>query len=573
MSQDDEPLFELGAWTPALEKYAAAVSLTAHLYDSTGNLVCGPIFPTSLFELVARDGTPVEFADCAAKCVVHTGHETIFHGEDGITVLGTPLRLDNEIVGAAVAGYALRQFPNRLAVQRFSRKHGVRADRVWDVIRIVPPIAQNQLIVRAELLRVLGESLLKEQLNSRNSARLYEESRAANRAKDEFLSVLSHELRTPLNVIVTSIALARVKQHDPAVMGRVLANIERSTEAQSRVIDDLLDISSIVTGRLRVEMAPVDLSALIHESLETVRPAAEAKAITLEHDIESAVTVWADRARLQQVLWNLLSNAVKFTLIDGRVGIKVQQHQHKSMVAITVSDTGEGIAPDFLPHVFERFTQFDTSASRRHLGLGLGLAIARYLVEMHGGTIRAESAGPGRGAEFTIELPLKIAESTWTSQAAETSEIRGTQATNVGNQYGRDQDSVMLDGITVLVIEDHKDAREVLSTLLEQVHASVSTAASAAEALAVLPQVKPDVLIVDIGLPDEDGYSLLKKVRALAPEQGGQVPAIALTGFTREQDRRMAAVAGFQQHVSKPLKIAELLSALKYIVEENHLVG
>lgn len=573
MSQDDEPLFELGAWTPALEKYAAAVSLTAHLYDSTGNLVCGPIFPTSLFELVARDGTPVEFADCAAKCVVHTGHETIFHGEDGITVLGTPLRLDNEIVGAAVAGYALRQFPNRLAVQRFSRKHGVRADRVWDVIRIVPPIAQNQLIVRAELLRVLGESLLKEQLNSRNSARLYEESRAANRAKDEFLSVLSHELRTPLNVIVTSIALARVKQYDPAVMGRVLANIERSTEAQSRVIDDLLDISSIVTGRLRVEMAPVDLSALIHESLETVRPAAEAKAITLEHDIESAVTVWADRARLQQVLWNLLSNAVKFTLIDGRVGIKVQQHQHKSMVAITVSDTGEGIAPDFLPHVFERFTQFDTSASRRHLGLGLGLAIARYLVEMHGGTIRAESAGPGRGAEFTIELPLKIAESTWTSQAAETSEIRGTQATNVGNQYGRDQDSVMLDGITVLVIEDHKDAREVLSTLLEQVHASVSTAASAAEALAVLPQVKPDVLIVDIGLPDEDGYSLLKKVRSLAPEQGGQVPAIALTGFTREQDRRMAAVAGFQQHVSKPLKIAELLSALKYIVEENHLVG
>lgn len=573
MSQDDEPLFELGAWTPALEKYAAAVSLTAHLYDSTGNLVCGPIFPTSLFELVARDGTPVEFADCAAKCVVHTGHETIFHGEDGITVLGTPLRLDNEIVGAAVAGYALRQFPNRLAVQRFSRKHGVRADRVWDVIRIVPPIAQNQLTVRAELLRVLGESLLKEQLNSRNSARLYEESRAANRAKDEFLSVLSHELRTPLNVIVTSIALARVKQYDPAVMGRVLANIERSTEAQSRVIDDLLDISSIVTGRLRVEMAPVDLSALIHESLETVRPAAEAKAITLEHDIESAVTVWADRARLQQVLWNLLSNAVKFTLIDGRVGIKVQQHQHKSMVAITVSDTGEGIAPDFLPHVFERFTQFDTSASRRHLGLGLGLAIARYLVEMHGGTIRAESAGPGRGAEFTIELPLKIAESTWTSQAAETSEIRGTQATNVGNQYGRDQDSVMLDGITVLVIEDHKDAREVLSTLLEQVHASVSTAASAAEALAVLPQVKPDVLIVDIGLPDEDGYSLLKKVRALAPEQGGQVPAIALTGFTREQDRRMAAVAGFQQHVSKPLKIAELLSALKYIVEENHLVG
>lgn len=321
-----------------------------------------------------------------------------------------------------------------------------------------------------------------------------------------------------------------------------------------------------------MEMAPVDLPTLIRESLETVRPAAEAKAITLEHDIESAVTVWADRARLQQVLWNLLSNAVKFTSLHGRVGVKVQ-HPGKSTVAITVRDTGEGIAQDFLPHVFERFTQFDTSASRRHPGLGLGLAIARHLVEMHGGTIRAESAGPGHGAEFTIELPTKMAESTCTEQASETSEIEETQPTNNGSQYRRDQDSLTLDGITVLVIEDHKDAREVLSTLLEQVHASVSTAASAAEALAVLPQVKPDVLIVDIGLPDEDGYSLLKKVRSLSPEQGGQVPAIALTGFTREQDRRTAALAGFQQHVSKPLKVDELLSVLKHIVEENRNVG
>lgn len=576
MSQDDESFFPLGAWPPALEKYAAVVNLTVQLYDSAGGLVCGSIFPTPLFELVARGGNPLEFADCAATCLAQTGHEIIIHGEDGITVLGVSLRLDNTIVGAAVTGYALRKFPDRLTVQRFSRKHGLRPDSVWNLVRTVAPIAQNQLAVRGELLRVLGESLLREQLNSRNSARLYAESRAANRAKDEFLSVLSHELRTPLNVIVTSIALGRIKKNDLTVIGRVLDNIERSTQAQVRLIDDLLDISRIVTGKLRIEMAAVDLSPLIRESLETVRPTAEAKGITFEHDTESSVMVWADRARLQQVLWNLLSNAIKFTPVRGRVGVKVHQHTNNSTVMITISDSGEGIAQDFLPHVFERFTQYDASTSRRHFGLGLGLAIARHLVEMHGGSIRAESAGPGRGAEFTIELPLNAKLTMMPpppmAPASEIRWIEATQPSSITDQYQLNVDNSTLDGIKILVIDDHIDGREMLGTLLEQVRAQVSTAASATEALAVLPQVKPDILVVDIGLPDEDGYSLLKKVRSLPPEQGGQVPAIALTGFTREQDRRMAAAAGFQRHISKPLNVEELLAALKHFVEKNHNV-
>ena len=570
MPRNGEPLLELAAWTPALEKYGAAVALTVELYDSACCLVCSPVFPTPLFELVASNGAPSEFAECASRCLAQTGYEIVLHADDGITVLGVPLRLDNKIVGAAVAGYALGTFPNRLAIQRFSRKHRLAVDRLWQLVRDVPPMPQKQLTVRGELLRVLGEALLREQLNSRNSARLYEESRAANRAKDEFLSVLSHELRTPLNAIVTWIAVGRIKKHDSAALGQVLDNIERSSEAQVRVVDDLLDISRIVTGRLRVDLAPVELTPLVRESLETVHPAATAKAITFEQELEGSVTVLGDRARLRQILWNLLSNAVKFTPENGRVGVKVQQTGNSS-IAITVSDSGVGIAKDFLPHVFERFTQYDASTSRRHLGLGLGLAITRHLVEMHGGTIRAESAGPGKGSEFIIELPLNThVDAGSTLQTPEWRPMEATEQASAAYRYNPKGDDSLLNGIRILAIDDHIDSRESLSTLLEHFGACVSTAASAAEALAVLPRVKPEILIVDIGLPDEDGYSLLKKVRALPIGEGGQIPAVALTGFTREQDRQMAASAGFERHLAKPVNIRELLSTLKNLVEQQH---
>jgi signal transduction histidine kinase/CheY-like chemotaxis protein len=568
MPRDGEPLLELAAWTPALEKYGAVAALTVELYDSASCLVCGPVFPTPLFELVASKGSPSEFAECASRCLAQTGYEIVLHADDGITILGVPLRLDNKIVGAAVAGYALGRFPDRLAIQRFSRKHRLAVDHVWELVRAVPPMSQNQLTVRGELLRVLGEALLKEQLNSRNSAKLYEESRVANRAKDEFLSVLSHELRTPLNAIVTWTAVGRIKKYDSAAVGQVLDNIERSSEAQVRVIDDLLDISRIVTGRLRVDMAPVDLTPLVRESLETVHPAATAKAIALEQELEGSVTVLGDRARLRQILWNLLSNAVKFTPANGRVGVKVQQTGNSS-IAITISDSGVGIAKDFLPHVFERFTQYDASTSRRHLGLGLGLAITRYLVEMHGGTIRAESAGPGKGAEFIIELPLNTNVDAGSTLRPESRPTEATEPASAAYRYNPDADDWLLNGVRILAIDDHIDTRESLSTLLEQFGASVSTAGSAAEALAALPRVKPEILIVDIGLPDEDGYSLLKKVRALPIAEGGHIPAVALTGFTREQDRRMAASVGFQRHLAKPINVEELLSTLKHLVEQQ----
>jgi CheY-like chemotaxis protein len=428
----------------------------------------------------------------------------------------------------------------------------------------------RQLLIRGELLRVLGEGLLKEQAKTRESAFLYEESRRANRAKDEFLSILSHELRTPLNAMVASIALAQTKTKDPVFVGRQLDTIARNVKAQVHIIDDLLDVSRIVTGKLRIEVAPVDLASLISESLNTIRPAAEAKSISLERELDHCVgTLIGDRDRLQQVLWNLLSNAVKFTPSNGCVRVRLRR-VGDSKAAIDVIDTGEGIEAEFLPHVFERFTQSDSSAARRHLGLGLGLAIARHLVEMHGGTIAAESPEGGRGTRFTIELPVKRESDAAITEESKSSQVTSAASLENGETSTQTQlDPHMLAGLVVMVVDDNVEARELVSELLELAGAQVVLAGSAPEALNILERVQPDVLVADIGLPDEDGYSLLKKVRALPPERGGRVPAVALTGFTRQEDRQLAESAGFQRHLSKPLKVEDLVSAVKSLTDNQ----
>jgi signal transduction histidine kinase/CheY-like chemotaxis protein len=554
MAPEIETLFDRATWSSALEKYAAVVHLAVQLYDSSGALVNGPAGPTPLFELVAHDGSPPEFAECAASCLAQPENtaKIVINKTDDIAVIGAPLRLDHRMVGAAVAGFALSKFPDSLSIERFSRRHGLSTEELWAICRALSPVHERQLTMRAELLQVIGESLLREQAKSRESARLYKESRQANRTKDEFLSVLSHELRTALNAIVASIAVGQMKRDDPAVVGRVL---DRIAKAQVQVIDDLLDVSRIVTGKLRMELAPIELNKLVADSLDTIRPAAEAKAIELVPVIDSSAgVIVADRTRLQQVLWNLLSNAVKFTAIGGRVQVMVRR-AGEEQGAITVNDNGEGIDPAFLPHVFERFSQSESSTSRRHFGLGLGLAISRHLVEMHGGTIRAESQGQGKGASFTIELPLKHRPGMTASRAPEPLQSTGISPPSPDNGSAAAINEQAVRGLTVMLVEDDLDGREALASLLEHFGVNVVTAASAAETLATLPRVKPDVLLADIGLPDEDGYSLLKKVRALPVEQGGRVPALALTGFTRDQDRRLALAAGFQGHVGKPFKI------------------
>lgn len=380
------------------------------------------------------------------------------------------------------------------------------------------------------------------------------EAEKLNQLKDEFLSIVSHELRTPLNAILGWSHLLRRKKVDPATLNRALETIERNTRAQVQLIDDLLDISRIATGKIRLNVQSVELLPVIEAAIDTVRLAADAKNIRLQSVLDSAVgPVLGDPERLQQIVWNLLSNAIKFTPKHGRVQVYLQQIN--SHVEIVVADTGQGISAEFLPYVFERFRQGDSSITRSFGGLGLGLAIVRQLVELHGGTVHAESPGEGKGATFTVKLPL---------MAVEARAIEPERAHLAGRDGDTFESSPRLDGLRILVVDDDADTRDLLTHTLEAFGAKVMAATSADEAISALTEssIPMDILISDIGMPDEDGYALLRRVRALEPENGGKIPAIALTAYARTQDRRATLLDGFQSHVAKPVEPAELIAVI-----------
>jgi len=332
--------------------------------------------------------------------------------------------------------------------------------------------------------------------------------------------------------------------------------VERSARAQAQKVDDLLDISRIVAGRMRLEVQPMELAPVVEAALDAVRPAAAARDIRLEPVLETgAGSVRGDAHRLQQVVWNLLTNAIKFTPQGGRVSVRLRRTE--AHVELEVADSGRGIAPAFLPHVFERFRQADGGVTRRYGGLGLGLAIVRHLVELHGGTVQAHSEGEGRGACFTVRLPLA---GTCTAKARPSRTLPALQGTIPPEHLPE------LSGVRVLVVEDEESTRELLRVVLEERRAEVTVASSAAEAFEYLMRSPPDMLVSDIGLPGEDGYSLIRRVRALGPERAGRVPAAALTAFTRLEDRTRALAAGFQVHVPKPIDPAELVMAIANLV-------
>ncbi|MBD1847681.1 response regulator [Cyanobacteria bacterium FACHB-63] len=398
----------------------------------------------------------------------------------------------------------------------------------------------------ADLLEQQQAEAQRQQLLAQEQA-AREEAERANRVKDEFLTVLSHELRTPLNPILGWANLLINKKLDEAKTAHALATIQRNAKLQSELIEDLLDVSRILSGKISLDVAPVNLAATILGAIETVRLAAEAKSIKVEASLALDIGLVAgDPTRLQQVFWNLLSNGVKFTPPGGQVSIRLERLD--SYAYITVSDTGRGIAPDFLPYMFDYFRQADGSTTREFGGLGLGLAIVRYLVELHGGTVRAESPGEGQGATFIIRLPVMP-----TPPEANQDEQSPEQALD-------------LKSIKILIVDDETDTRELVAFTLEQQGAQVTAVSSAYEALVVLPQVKPDVLLSDIGMPGMDGYMLIQQVRTLAPEQGGQVPAIALTAYAGEINQQHAIAAGFQKHISKPIEPEELVQAIAHLV-------
>ena len=384
------------------------------------------------------------------------------------------------------------------------------------------------------------------------------EAERAGRIKDEFLATLSHELRTPLNAILGWSQIIRRSNCDAADVEEGIEVIERNARVQTQIIEDLLDMSRIISGKMRLDVQPINLSDVIRAAAETIGPAANAKEIRVQLVLDPrAATLSGDPNRLQQVFWNLLSNSIKFSPKGGRVQVLLERID--SHLEVSIIDSGDGIEPAFLPHVFDRFTQADAATTRSHGGLGLGLAIVKQLVELHGGTVMAKSPGRGQGSTFVVLLPL-------TPIHPDPQPVPQRRHPTADAMTSSAESCVQIAGVRVLVVDDEPDARALLRRVLEDCDAIVSAAPSVERAMAVLQTERPDVLISDIGMPGEDGYSLIRRVRRLASDAGGSIPAIALTAYASSEDRVQSVLAGFQHHLAKPVEPAELVAMVASLV-------
>jgi PAS domain S-box-containing protein len=462
----------------------------------------------------------------------------------------------------AIAGAFQKTIEGKAPSEGFELRFRRRNEERFDVLVTPVPLRDSRGILTGWLASVIDMTERKrvEEERARLLAREQQsrrEAEAANRAKDEFLATISHELRTPLNAIYGWARLLQMGDLDAETVASAYETIERNAKAQAQLIDDLLDVSRIIAGRLRLDVRAIALGPVIEAAIETVQPAAEAKGISLQSRFDEKVgPISGDPDRLQQVIWNLLSNAIKFTPSGGRVEVRLDQIDFA--VQIHVQDTGIGISPEFLPYVFDRFRQAEGTSTRIYGGLGLGLAIVRHLVELHGGTVSADSAGEGRGASFTVTLPLKLP----TPASVDPEMRRPGKERTLSLTSER-----MLDGIEILLVDDEADARELLTLILQRAGARVIPASSVREAIDRIKKKKPDLLVSDIEMPGEDGYSLIRRVRAQEAERGeGGLSAVALTAYAGRADRRRALMAGFQKHVPKPVDPAALVAAVAGLI-------
>jgi signal transduction histidine kinase/ActR/RegA family two-component response regulator len=402
--------------------------------------------------------------------------------------------------------------------------------------------------------RKLAEEERERLLQQEKAAR--EEAEVASRMKDEFLATISHELRTPLTSILGWATMLTNRSLSESQTLRAVQVIQQSAKSQARLVDDILDTSRIITGRLKLDAQPVDIEQVFQAAVDVIRPSADVKRITLRVRIDDkGGTILGDANRLQQVIWNLLSNAVKFT--DEGGSIEARLSRAGGQIEVSISDTGIGIDPRFLPYIFERFRQADSTSTRRYGGIGLGLAIVRHMVEMHGGSVSASSPGIGLGSTFTVKFPAMAPAR---PEPAKTRERKPESKPPVDRKYA--QACQRLDGVRVLVVEDHLDTLEMLGIILDKCGAKVISTSSARDALKALEDNHPDVLVSDLAMPDQDGYDLIAQVRSRTPEQGGTIPAVALSAYTRPEDRTHALAAGFQKHVAKPVNPEELIAVV-----------
>jgi len=433
---------------------------------------------------------------------------------------------------------------------------GVIAAAFWDETSPTP--ADNLVLnvaVSQTVIAVQNARLLRSVQASRKQAE------AANRMKDEFLATVSHELRTPLTAILGWANMLRTGELDSSQTKLAVETIERNARLQDQLVNDLLDLGRITTGKLRLNVSPIDPISPLEAAVEALRPAAEAKGIRIQKIIDTSVgAISGDPERLQQVVWNLLSNAIKFTAKNGRIQVRLERIN--SHLEIIVSDTGIGIKQEFLPFVFDRFRQGDSAPTRSHGGLGLGLAIVRHLVELHGGEVHADSHGEGQGATFTVKLPV--------IPVYQRQEIEERVHPRIAALLPQIEATDRIDGVRVLVVDDEPDTRELLKTMLASCGAEVTMAASAKLALEEMQRSQFDVIVSDIGMPEVDGYELMQRIRCLPVELGGKTPAVALTAYARSQDRLRALRVGYKMHVSKPIERAELIVVVASIVDRSH---
>jgi signal transduction histidine kinase/ActR/RegA family two-component response regulator len=532
-------VFQAETWRVALERYGAATGTTVAVYETPERLILGPVYPTPLFETMnrGRDATAMFSAgvrDCLAQ------NDPVVIEEHGVALVASSLRLGDQVVGAVVAGYGLTAFPEEAAVRRFTLRHDLAFLPVWRAIRRQAPLTSARVTVYAELLAALTDTLLSENARAHDYAVTVARLAHTNQAKDQFLAMLAHELRNPLAPIQIAVQVISTGEGGTPALQKARQIVDRQVQHLSRLLDDLLDVSRITTGKVELRKEPVNLAAAVANALDASRSHIEQREHCLSVSLpEEPIVLDADPTRFEQVITNLVNNAAKYTAPHGHISVTARRENDQAV--LSVRDDGMGIAPDLIPHVFDLFTQADRSLVRAGGGLGIGLTIVRSLVELHGGTATVESEGPGRGSEFIIRLPLG----------------RRPDAPS----RPQTQDAVVVGPLRVLVIEDNADSRDALRAFLELDGHHVEVAEDGVRGADMARAARPDVALIDIGLPGLDGYEVARRIR---DGLGKSLRLFALTGYGRPEDRRRATEAGFDAHLVKPVSP----EALRHVLAE-----